>query len=219
MQHDVHIAVEARDTRGKNAARRLRAEGKIPAVVYGGEREPVAIHVDRKTFDEFLRKSRNEHAIFLLDMVGTGKSRHAMVRERQIDPLTGKTVHVDFQRVAMDKKLRVEVHVELVGESYGVKTEGGVLDFVSRQVEIEALPGDIPAHLTLDVSGLHVGQHLEAREIVLPAGVTLADEPEKVIVSVAHVRVAAVETEKTEELIETTRAEPEVIGRGRETSE
>lgn len=219
MQHDVHIEVQARDTRGKNAARRLRVGGNIPAVVYGGDKDPVAIQVDRKTLDDFLRKTRNEHAVFLLDLVGTGKSRHAMIRERQIDALTGETVHVDFQRVAMDKKLRVDVHIELFGEPFGVKTEGGVLDFVNRAVEIEALPADIPAALRVDVSGLHVGQHVEARQIELPAGVTLADDADKVIVSVSVIRAAPTETEKGEGLLEAPRAEPEVIGRGREVAE
>lgn len=218
MQHDVHIEVTSRETRGKNAARRLRVAGKVPAVVYGGGKDPVAIEVDRKTLDEFLRKSGNEHAIFLLDLAGSGKSRHAMIRERQIDALTGKTIHVDFLRVAMDKKLKVDVSIELSGESYGVKTENGVLDFVTRHVTIESLPGDIPAHLTVDVSALHVGQHLEAKEIPLPAGVTLVTEPERVIVSVAHVRTTAVAAETEEGLLETARAEPEVIGRASKES-
>jgi large subunit ribosomal protein L25 len=218
MQHDVHIEVTSRDTRGKNAARRLRVTGKVPAVVYGGGKDPVAIEVERKTLDEFLRKSGNEHAVFLLDLAGTGKSRHAMIRERQIDALTGETVHVDFLRVAMDKKLKVDVSIEVSGESYGVKTEGGVLDFVTRHVMIEALPGKIPGHLTVDVSGLHVGQHLEAKDIPLPDGVALVTEPERVIVSVAHVRAAAVATEAEEGLIEAARAEPEVIGRASKES-
>ena len=105
--------------------------------------------------------------------------------------------------------------VEIVGTAYGVKTEGGMLDFVTREVEIECLPGDIPAHLELDVTELHVGQHAEAKDLKLPPGVTLHDDPERVIVSLGHARTGEAETAGGEALLESDRAEPEVIRRGK----
>lgn len=213
---ELHLEVSPRDVRGKNASRRLRAQGLVPAVVYGGSKEPVAIQVERRKIEELLRKAHTEHPIFFLDLVGTGKSRHAMIQERQLDVVNGQTVHVDFLRVAMDRKIKVEVAIELVGTPYGVKTEGGVLDFVTREVEIECLPGDMPAHLTADVSKLHVGQHLEAGQLELPKGVEMLTDVDRVIVSIAQVRTPVLDGEEQAEsgLLEVQREEPEVIGRG-----
>ncbi len=130
-----------------------------------------------------------------------------MIRDMQMDPVSRQVIHIDFQRVLMDQKVRVAVPVELIGTAFGVKTEGGMLDFVTREVKVECLPGDIPKHLELDVTGLHVGQHSEAKDLNLPEGVTLLDEPDKVIVSLGHGRLETA-AEGSED-----RAEPEVIVR------
>ncbi len=221
---EITIEVNAREVKGKNANRRLRASGYIPAVVYGGGRDSVPIQVEKKVISELLRQEGGEHAVFLLKLTGTDKSRHTMVREIDIDPVSREIVHIDFQRVLMTEKVRVSVGIELQGTPEGVKNEGGVLDFITREVEIESLPGDIPAKLTLGVSALHIGDHLEAKDLELPDGVELMDEPEKVLVSVAHSRVAEVVEEaeigvEEELLIETEEEEPEVIGKGKEQEE
>jgi large subunit ribosomal protein L25 len=204
MSETMNIEVSPRQQTGKNANRRSRANGKIPAVVYGGGKESVAIEVDRKTLIDMMRNHAGENPIFLLKL--GDKERHAMIRSMQTDPVSRHIIHIDFQRVLMDQKVRVAVPIELVGTSYGVKTEGGMLDFVTREVHVECLPGEIPKHLDLDVTGLHVGQHAEAKDLQLPAGVTLLDEPDKVLVSLSHGKLEAATAEEG-------RAEPEVIAR------
>lgn len=204
---EMTIEVNQRPVEGKNANRRLRSSGSIPAVVYGAGKDTVPIQVDRKRFLELLKKSGSEHPLFLLKLAGTGQERHAMVRQLQIDPASRQVVHVDFQRVLMTEKVRVQVPIELKGTAFGVKTEGGVLDFVTREVEVECLPGDIPKVLELEVSALHVGQHVEAKDLPLPKGVTLAGDADRVIVSLAHARA--------EEAGAEGQAEPEVIKRGK----
>jgi large subunit ribosomal protein L25 len=202
---------------GKNANRRLRAGGEVPAVVYGAGLGSVPIQVaERRVFD-ILRSGSGSNTVFLLQLHGTDQQRHAMIRELQTDALTGKLVHIDFQRIELDKKVQVEVPIELVGEAQGVKTEGGMLDFVTREVEVECLPNTIPPHLDLDVSALHVGQHVEAGQLQLPEGVELLTEPERVIVSIAARQAAEAEEGEGEEalLLEAKAEEPEVIHRGK----
>lgn len=206
MSETMNIEVSPRQQTGKNANRRSRAKGKIPAVVYGGGRESVAIEIDRKTLMDLLRNHLGEHPIFLLKL--GDRERHAMIRNMQTDPVSRQVIHIDFQRVLLDQKVRVAVPVELVGTAFGVKTEGGMLDFVTREVNVECLPGDIPKHLDLDVTNLHVGQHAEAKDLPLPQGVTLLDEPDKVIVSLGHGRLEAASEAASED-----RDEPEVIQR------
>lgn len=206
MSETMNIEVSPRQETGKNANRRSRAAGKIPAVVYGGGRESVAIEVDRKTLMDLMRNHAGENPIFLLKL--GDKERHAMIRNMQTDPVSRQVIHIDFQRVMMDQKVRVAVPIELVGTAFGVKTEGGMLDFVTREVNVECLPGEIPKHLELDVTNLRVGQHAEARELELPEGVILLDEPDKVLVSLGHGRLEAPTAEAGED-----RAEPEVIQR------
>ncbi len=205
MSETMNIEVSPRQQTGKNANRRSRANGKIPAVVYGGGRESVAIEVDRKTLMDMMRNHQGENPIFLLKL--GDKERHAMIRNMQTDPVSRMVIHIDFQRVLMDQKVRVSVPVELVGTAFGVKTEGGMLDFVTREVHVECLPGEIPKHIDLDVTGLHVGQHAEAKDLKLPQGVTLLDEPERVIVSLGHGKLEAAAAEGE------GRTEPEVIAR------
>jgi large subunit ribosomal protein L25 len=200
---EMTIEVHNRELTGKNANRRTRSAGKIPAVVYGGGKESVSIQIDRKAFLDLMKgHGASENPLFLLKL--GDKDRHAMIRHMQIDPLSRRVIHIDFQRVLMDQKVRVAVPIELVGTAFGVKTEGGFLDFVNREVHVECLPGQIPAHLEIDVTDLHVGQHVEARELTLPEGVVLLDEPDRVIASLGHAR-----TDATTEGTDT--AEPEVI--------
>lgn len=213
---EMTIEVHERESVGSGGSRRLRAQELIPAVLYGGGRETRSIQVDRKSFLDLLKSGSAESKIFLLKQAGTGKERHAMIRDLQIDPVSRKVIHVDFQRVSMDEKLRVQVPVELNGTPVGVKTEGGMLDFVTRELHIECLPRDIPKAIEVDVSPLHIGQHIEARDLHLPAGVALLDEPGRLIVSISHTKaeVAAAEGEAA------AQPEPEVVkprGKGEES--
>jgi len=210
---ELKIDVQKREKTGKGANRRARSGGLIPAVVYGGGKESVSIEIDRKSMLDLMKKAGNENPIYLLKL--GDNERHAMIREMQTHPITRQVVHIDFQRVLMDQKVHVKVPVELVGVSYGVKTQGAVLDFVTREIEVECLPGQIPGHVELDVTELHAGQHVEAGAVKLPEGVTLYGSPEKVIVSIAHAK-----TEDTgEEAVAADRDEPVVIKKGKTDEE
>ena len=216
---DQVLEVHARAARGKGASRRMRAAGKIPAVVYGGGKDTVPIEIDRKAVLDLLKTSGTENAVFLLKLAGTGQERHTMIRELDVDPVSRQIRHIDFQRVLMTEKVRVQVHIELIGTAEGVKNEGGIVDFVTREVEIECLPGDIPRHLTADVSALHLGQHIEAKDLPLPPGVVLLEDAERVIAAVTHSRLAVEEEAPADTLIEAESEEPEVIRRGKGEAE
>jgi large subunit ribosomal protein L25 len=220
---ELNLEVTPRSETGKNANRRLRDKGQVPAVVYGAGRDPMAIQVDRRTLLDLMRSTENANPVFLLQLTGTDKSRHAMIREMQIDPVSRRVLHVDFQRVLMTEKVKISVHLELVGVPVGVKTDGGLLDFVTRSLHVSCTPDKIPNKLTIDVSELHIGQHVEASAVALPEGVELLDEPGRVIASVAHHKqeeepVAAAPVEG-EALLEKEEAQPEVIKRGKAIDE
>lgn len=208
MSEITSIEVSPREQTGKNANRRARSAGSIPAVVYGGGKEAVAIQVNRKTLVDTMKGHAGENPIFLLKL--GDKERHAMVRDLQRDPVTRQVIHIDFQRVLLDQKIRVKVPVELTGTAHGVKVEHGVLDFVTREVEIECLPTAIPKHLEYDVTELKVGDHVEAKDLELPEGVSMIEEGDKVVVSLHHARA--------EEVSEAAAAEPEVIKKAKAES-
>ncbi len=210
------IEVQRRDQLGKGGSKRLRKQDLIPAVLYGADRDPVPIQIPRRTLLALFKEGGHENRIFQLLLAGTDQSRHAMIRELQLDPVTDQVSHIDFQRIAMDKKLRVNVQIRLEGTPYGVKTEAGILDFVTREIEIECLPTQIPQDIRLDVSELRIGQHLEASSLVLPDGVAYVGEPGAVIASVKHARVEEVAAEATAEpTAEAEATEPEVLQRGK----
>ena len=207
------VTVRLREQTGKNANRRLRAAGEIPAVVYGGDADSAAIRVDGKRVQTLIREG-GENAVFLLQLEGTDRTRHTMIRDLQWNPLTGALVHIDFLRVRMDREVQVSVPVALVGTPEGVRNEGGLVEFITREIAVACLPGDIPVSIELDVEALHIGQHVEAGELALPAAVRLEDDENRVIVSVAAKRVAEEEEEAPEEdeLIEAVAEEPEMVG-------
>ncbi|HUP22049.1 MAG TPA: 50S ribosomal protein L25 [Thermoanaerobaculia bacterium] len=212
------VEVIERENKGKNASRRLRRAGLVPAVVYGGDVEPLPIQVETRIVHRLLKTS-GENAVFLLKLQGTEESRHSMVKDIQYDPLTGGLIHIDFLRVSMDERVQVRAPIELMGVAIGVKRDGGLLDFISREIEVECLPADIPEHIEIDVSELLIGQHVEAGQVTLPENVVLVDDPGKVLISVSMPRTAAETTTGEEDLIEAASEEPEVIHRGKESTE
>jgi len=214
----IELTVEKRSTNGKNEARRSRAAGRIPAVVYGAGKPNVPITVDRKALSDVFREGAGENAIFLLKLGGSDQSRHAMIREMQRDPVTRRPLHIDFVRVLMDVKITLKVPIEVVGVAKGVKTEGGILDLVTREVEIECLPGNIPAHLAVDVAELSIGDALRVSQIPSPEGVRIVDNPEKVVVHVVHpAREEEPAAAAAEAAAEPT--EPEVLKKGKAVAE
>src|SRR5712691_169640 len=138
---EVSLEVSRREASGKEVSKKIRREGRVPAVVYGGHREPVAITVDRRSVAELIQKSdHGVRSIFLLKMSGTDQQRHAMIKEIQIDPISRRMTHIDFVRVTMDEKVRVTIPVHIEGTAIGVK-EGGILDWQIRDLHVECLPG------------------------------------------------------------------------------
>jgi len=214
----IELTVERRSTRGKNEARSTRAARRIHAVVYGAGKETVPITVDTRALSDAFRGGAGENAIFLLKLQGSEQSRHAMIKEFQRDPVTRRPVHLDFVRVLMDTKIRVGVPVEIVGIARGVKVDAGILDFVTREIEIECLPGNIPEHLPVDVSDLGIGDALRVSAIQAPEGVTILEDPERVVVHVAHAAQEAVVAPEAE-AVEGEPAEPEVLRKGKAVTE
>lgn len=212
---DLTIEVHQRAEKGKNENRRLRVSGWVPGVVYGGGKSSVPIKIDRRRLLELLKEGGGENALFELKLSETGQSRHAMVKDIDVDPVSREIRHIDFQRVLLTQKVRVEVPIELKGVANGVKNEGGILDFITRSIEVECLPRDIPQAIEVDISELHVGQHIDTSELELPEKVTLMEESDRVILSIAHPRLEEEEEEAEEELLEAEAEEPEVIRKGK----
>ncbi len=224
IQENIVVEVERRHETGKNAANRLRAVDQIPAVIYGGgkEMETLALKVDRKTLVSLLRKGLSENAIFKLALKGTDQQRHVMIRDMAIDPISRELLHVDFVRILLDRKLRVAVPVECEGIAVGVKNEGGLLNVVTHELEIECLPADIPASIKVDVSHLHAREAVRAGDLKLDAKLRILEAPDRVVVHVGMPRaeeVVAAATTAVEGAVPETPSEPEVIKKGKKETE
>jgi large subunit ribosomal protein L25 len=206
-----------RDQRGKNEARRLRKRGNVPAVLYGGKGEALALAVNAKQVNAILRSSSGHNTLFQVALAG--KQEPAIVKDWQLDPVSGQLLHVDLLRVAMDVRMRVKVPVHTFGDPAGVKVQGGVYEVVVREVEVECLPADIPTEFKADVSGLMLNQSLRAGELQIDtAKVKLLTDPNAVL---AHVVALRVEEEKPVEAAVpgAVPAEPEVIKKGKKEVE
>ena len=215
------VAAESRNDTGKNENRRLRALGKIPGVLYGTKKETIAVAVSPKEISAILRSAAGENTLFDLDL--GGKRRKVILKEFQIEPINHRLLHADFYEVALDKPIEVKVHVELQGTPVGVKTQGGVLDFVTRELEVLCLPTDIPERFVVDVTPLEIGKHLRVSDITVPGKVKMLTEDDVVVVHVvaprAEEEVAPVVAEAAEAAVEGAAAEPEVIKKGKTAAE
>jgi large subunit ribosomal protein L25 len=211
-------AVE-RSNRGKNEARRLRASGKIPAVVYGGKDGGKAIAVDPKVLARILRTEQGANTLIALNVPGAGGAR-VLVREYQLDPVTHELLHADFYRVAMDKLIRIPVTVVPQGEPKGVKQQGGVLDIVHRQIEIECLPADIPNNIEVDVRELMVGQSIRVKDLAANAKWKAVTDPETMLLHVIIPKVEETPAPADAAAAGAAAApEPEVIKKGKKEEE
>ena len=212
---EVTLEVVRREKSGKELAKKLRKNNQVPAVVYGGHREPVAITVDRKAVSDLIQKSEHGvRSIFLLKMTGTDQQRHAMIKDIQVDPISRKMTHIDFVRVIMDEVVRVAVPVHLNGTAEGVK-EGGILDWQIRDLHVECLPGAIPDTIEVNVDEVGVHQYIHVSDLKVPDGVKILDEPERVVVGVTHARAEVVEEVAPAADATAVPAEPEVIKKGK----
>lgn len=208
-----------RETRGKNAARRTRLTGNVPATLYGGQKNAIALAVNSKQVARILRSETGHNTIFTVTVAG-GKEEKAMLKDWQVDPVSGKLLHVDLLRIAMDVRMRVRVPVHTFGEPQGVKMQGGVFETVTREVEVECLPGDIPEEFRVDVSDMLIGKQLRAADLPFdPKKIKLLTDPQRVL---AHVVTLKKEEEPTPEAAvaaEAAPAEPEVIKKGKKEEE
>jgi len=208
-----------REERGKNAARRMRLTGLIPATLYGAHKNAISLTVNTKQLSRILRSETGHNTIFSVRVAG-GAEEKAMVKDWQVDPVSGSLLHVDLLRIAMDERMRVKVPVHTFGEPQGVKMQGGIFEMVTREVEIECLPGDIPDEFKVDVSDLLIGKQLRAGDLPLdPKKVKLLTDPQRVL---AHVVTLKKEEEPAPEAAvaaETAPAEPEVIKKGKKEVE
>ncbi|HEX6159415.1 MAG TPA: 50S ribosomal protein L25 [Thermoanaerobaculia bacterium] len=208
---EITLEVTRREKTGKEVAKKLRKEGKVPAVVYGGHKDPVAIEVDRKSVSELIQKSEHGiRSVFLLKMAGTDQQRHAMIKSLDIDPISRRMKHIDFVRVVMDEIVRVTVPVHVTGTAKGVKEGGGMLDFQVRELHIECLPNAIPDSIDVDVTPLTGHDYYRIKDLKLPEGVKVLDDPERVVVGITHAKAEAVEAVEGAAV-----AEPEVIKKGK----
>jgi large subunit ribosomal protein L25 len=215
------VEAQAREdsSRGKNEARRLRASGRVPAVVYGAKKPSVAVSVDPKQISRILQSESGHNTIFELQL--NGDTARVMIVDWQYDPLKGKLLHLDMKRIAMDERIKVQVPIHLVGEAAGVKQQGGILDQVLREVEIECLPGDIPSHIDADVSHLVFGTVLRVADLLHTGSLKFLTDANQ---TVAHITSVKEEVAPTPEAVAAEAAaapaEPEVIKKGKqETAE
>jgi large subunit ribosomal protein L25 len=212
------ISSEKRNELGKNASRRIRLTGRVPAILYGDGAAGASLVLDKKDILKILKSESGENTIFKIAF--EGGETNVMIKALQIDPVSDELLHADLIKIAMDKAIRVSVPLELIGEPVGVKTEGGFVDFMTRAVEIECLPAAIPDMIKIDISGLHLHQSLKIADLVPPEGVTLLGEPNAVVVLIQMPQAEKVEVKVEEEGAVAAEgvpaaAEPEVIKKER----
>jgi large subunit ribosomal protein L25 len=180
----VKLKVQARESRGSAASRRLRAQGLIPGVLYGNGGEAHPFCIEERALRKAITGDHGLHAILDVVLDGSQKEHHAVLKEYQLDPTRPRLLHIDLQEVRLDQAIHTQVVVELVGESAGVK-EGGVLSQINREVNVEALPMEVPDRLELDVSRMMIGDSMRLSDLRVPEGVKLLDDPETVLATVS----------------------------------
>ena len=210
QKFDAVVATPRTGKFNKNHARRVRVEGKIPAVVYGAG-ESVAVTVDPRVVTKILHSESGHNTIFDLNVEGAALVK-AMIVDWQHEPIKGKLLHIDFKRIAMDKAMRVSVPVQLTGTPVGVKTAGGVLDQILREVEIECLPADIPDHIDVDVSNLEMYGAIHISDLPHSGSIKFIGEETALV---AHVTEIKEEAEAAADVAAPAGAEPEVAKKGK----
>jgi len=205
MAEKITIKAENRDLRGKNAARRLRAEGKIPVVVYGGDGDSQSVTASLSDLAAILRSGAGQNTVFSLDIAGVGAA-DVIFQDRQIDPVRGRMIHADLRRLVAGEKIELTVPLHFIGEPIGVKEEGGLLVEPIREITVLCEPGNVPESIDVDVSGLGMGESLHVSDLKVPEGVEIHEDPETLVASVTFVKEPELEPQVAEG------AEPEVEG-------
>jgi len=209
MRKDITIAAEPRSTRGKNEARRLRVAGSVPSVVYGVTESSVAVSVSPKELVKILKSKSGHNTIFNLDIKGV-ENTPVMIVDWQLDPIKDTMLHADLRRVDLTKRISVAVPVHTHGDPKGVKIQGGLHEIITREIEIECLPDDIPEEFIVDVTELMIGQAVRASDIPLTGSMELLSPGDAVISHVVSLKAEAAPAEG-----EAGKAEPEVIKKGK----
>ena len=223
MRKDITVTAEVRASRGKNEAHRTRRAGQIPAVVYGAYKDPVSIAVSPREILKIVHSKSGYNTIFNLSIQG-GETTPVMVVDQQSDPIKGTLLHADLKRIDLNRRIRVSIPVHTSGEAQGVKVQGGLLEVITRAVEIECLPDEIPEGFTVDVTDLMIGQSRRASDVALSGSMKLVSSPESVIAHVVTLRAEEVATPAEgaaapEAAAGGTPAEPEVIKKGKKEEE
>jgi large subunit ribosomal protein L25 len=208
------VETQMRIPGGKNANRRLRKSGRIPAVIYGRGKEPVVVSVTPHAVQSILHSETGRNTIFAVSVDGS-EQNNAMVKDYQLDPVQGNLIHADLLEIAMDRLLELSVNVELVGEAEGVKIGGGIMDIVTRSIQVECLPADIPESIKVDVSHLKINDYIRVKNIHTDEKVKILSDPEIVVVTV----VPPIKEEVPVEVAATETVEPEVIKKGKAVEE
>ena len=218
MRLDTIVAAQPRASRGKNEARRTRVAGMIPAVVYGAFKDPQAVSVNPRDILRIIRGKSGHNAIFDIDIAGIERSP-VIVADEQYDPVKDTLIHIDLKRIDLTRKLRVSIPVHTIGEPKGVKQQGGVLDVVTRSIEIECIPDDIPNQFDVDVTELMIGSNIRVSELIAGPGVRILTAPEAVIAHVVGIKEEVVAA-PAEGAVAPTAAEPEVaVKKGKKEEE
>ena len=220
---EILVDAKSRADRGKNAARRLRASGMIPAIVYGGKKDSLAVSVDPKTLLRVLRSESGRNTILSLDLGDAGKAS-AILKSWQVDPVNEKFIHADFYRIAMDVAIRVKIPILAKGEARGVKVDAGILEVIMRELEVECLPGDIPERIEVDVADLGLHGAIRVSELKVSDKVKVLDDADQIVVHVVSVKeeaapAAAAAPAEGEAAAPATPAEPEVLKKGKKEEE
>lgn len=214
------ITAEARDSRGKNEARRLRAKGSMPAVVYGGSDGPTPVAVSPKELNRILNSKTGHNTIFNLSLAGQ-EPAPVMIVDWQFDPIKDSLLHADLKRIDLNQRIIVKVPVVTQGDPKGVKIQGGIHEIVTREIEIECLPSEIPEQFTVNVSELMIGQNIRASDIPMSGSIKLLSPPDAVISHVVALRAeeAPAPEAAAGEAAPAAAAEPEVIKKGKKEEE
>ena len=214
---DIVLTVQTRTDLGKNANRRLRRAGRIPGVVYGIGAPSLAVTIDPKRVWEVLHSETGANTLCSLELDGQKDANaRLLIHDVQYDPVSDEMLHVDLTRIRMEKELRVDVPVQLVGTAKGVKMEGGILDFITRELEVTCLPTNIPDHIHIDVSELGIGDSIRVEDLPPTEGYRILTEPERPILVIA----APAEEKEEEAVTEAEVTEPELVShKGKEAAE
>lgn len=220
MLRDITVEAERRAVTGKRASRKLARMGLVPGVIYGGGEGPVPFQLDPRELEAILHSKAGTNSLFRFSVGGQGAPALAMIKEVLLDPVTGRLLHADVIRVSMDRAIQVRVPIHLAGTARGVKQQGGILDFVLREVEVSCLPGEIPDRIEVDVSELDLGKAVKVSDLKAGGQIRILTDAQKTVATVvAPAAEKAAAAEAAAEPAAEAPAEPEVIKKGKAEAE